>query len=318
MTKEKRKGYNPIGIDVSKLRLDVFILSSKKYEQFENNATGIKQLIRRVKKFSSVLVVMEATGGYERAAAQALTKSKIETAVVNPRQVRDYAKATGRLAKTDKIDAEVIALFGQHMNPEANVNCDENQLELSSLSARRSQLVGMIVMERNRLEQTDKHALKSIEAHIIFLEKSLEDINKLLGQIIEAVPEYQEKNKLLQSVKGIGSVVAANLIADLPELGELTDREISALVGIAPLNKDSGKMRGKRCIWGGRASVRRTLYMATLVATRFNKKIKAFYTKLCVAGKLKKIALIACMHKLLIIINAMMQKKEAWKEQPCR
>jgi transposase len=302
-----------IGIDVSKAMLDVFILPKKKYIQVENNVKGIKKLIKELSSLSDSLVVMESTGGYEKGVAEALAKEDISVAIINPRQIRDFAKALGKLAKTDHIDAEVLALFAEKIQPNKNVIFDKNQQKLAEYNARRRQLVDMITMEKNRLDKVSKEMKKSIQLIIKLLEKELERINKLLEKSIQYDDEYARRDQLLQSIKGVGSVVSASVIADLPELGSLTAKQISALVGLAPLNRDSGRMRGKRTIWGGRGSVRRILYMATLVAMRFNTKIKVFYERLCMAGKLKKVAITACMHKLLIIMNAMIKNNQPWR-----
>ena len=311
MTIQSEKCY--IGIDVSKAILDVFILSKKTHLQFENNVVGIRKLIKKLKFFSDSFVAMESTGGYERPVAQALAKENILVSVVNPRQVRDFAKALGKLAKTDRIDAEVIAIFAEKMQPKVSVTYNENQQKLAEYNVRRRQLIDIITMEKNRLDKTTKEMEKSIQHVIKLLQKELEKINRSLKESIQDDEEYARKDALLQTIKGVGSVVSAGVIADLPELGSLSAREISALVGVAPLNRDSGALRGKRGIWGGRASVRRILYMAALVATRHNTKIKAFYNRLRVAGKLKKVAIIACMHKLLIIMNAMIKSDQPWR-----
>jgi len=311
MTSQSKKSY--IGIDVSKAILDVYILSEKKHLTFENNVSGIKKLIKKVQSISHVFIVMESTGGYEKLVAQTLVKENISVAIVNPRQIRDFAKALGKLAKTDRVDAEVIALFGEKMQPKENVMHDENQQKLAEYQTRRRQLIDMITMEKNRLDKASKEMKKSIQHIIKLLQKELAKINESLEKVIQCDDEYTRRNDLLQTINGVGSVVSAGIIADLPELGSLSAKEISALVGVAPLNRDSGTLRGKRTIWGGRASVRRTLYMATLVATRHNTKIKAFYDRLCTAGKLKKVAIIACMHKLLIMMNAMIKNDQPWR-----
>lgn len=311
MTIQNKKCY--IGIDVSKKILDVYILSERRFMQFENNMTGIQKLIKKFKIFSDVLIVMESTGGYEKLVAQTLAKENIAVAVINPRQIRDFAKALGILAKTDRIDAEVIALFGEKIQPKENVTYAENQQKFVEKNTRRRQLIDMITMEKNRLDKASKEMGKSIQYIIKLLQKELEKINQSLEKIIQSDPEYSRIDKLLQTIKGVGSVTIAGIIADLPELGSLSAKEISALAGVAPLNRDSGTLRGKRTIWGGRASVRQTLYMATLVATRYNKTIKAFYERLCNAGKQKKVAIIACMHKLLIIMNAMIKNDQPWR-----
>lgn len=304
-----------VGIDVSKLVLDVFILPKRKYLQFENSVPGIQKLVSTINALPNLLVVMESTGGYEKLVAQTLAKKLIATVVVNPRQIRDFAKALGKLAKTDRIDAQIIAIFAEKMQPKANVACNEKQQKLAEYNARRRQLVDLITVEKNRLDKASKEIQKSIKNIIKSLESELQKINELLEKSIQCDNEYIRKNTLLKTIKGIGNVVAASIIADLPELGTLNAKEISALVGVAPLNRDSGSLRGKRAIWGGRASVRHILYMATLVATRYNSKIKAFYERLCAAGKQKKVALIACMHKLLIIMNAMIKNDRPWLNQ---
>lgn len=311
MTKNNEKCY--IGIDVSKAYLDIFVSRSKQWLQFENNANGIKKIIKKFKSYSKILIVMESTAGYERILAQELAKANLAAVVANPRKVRDFAKSLGILAKTDRIDAKVIALYAEKIQPEPNVIYDKNQAKLAEYSARRKQLVDMITAEKNRLDKVSKEMQKSIKQIIKLLEKELEKINAVIAKIIKENREYQRKNELLQTICGVGAVSAAGMIAELPELGNLSAKEISALAGLAPLNRDSGTMRGKRIIWGGRASVRCGLYMATLVATKHNAKIKAFYKKLCVAGKQKKVALIACMHKLLIIMNAMIKHNQPWQ-----
>ena len=313
MTIKNEKGY--VGIDVSKAKLDVYVLPNKKYIQVDNNIKGTHKLIKELQAFPNVLVVMESTGGYEKLVAQKLAKESIPVAIINPRQIRDFAKALGRLAKTDRIDAKVIAMFAEKFQPDKNVVCDENQQKLAEYNARRRQLVDMITMEKNRLDKSSKAIKKSVEHIIKLLEKELQKINEFLEKIIQQDSSYSRKDELLQTIKGIGPIVSASIIADLPELGKFTAKGISALAGLAPLNCDSGAMRGKRAIWGGRATVRRILYMATLVAIRFNTTIKAFYEKLCTAGKPKKVAIIACMHKLLIIMNAMIKNDQPWRVQ---
>lgn len=302
-----------IGIDVSKAVLDVYILPCNKYMQFKNDLKGIKKLCEKLKSFSQASIVMEATGGYEKSVAQSLQKTGFSTSVINPRHIRNFAKALGKLAKTDRIDAEVIALFANKMQPSANVEYNENQQKLVELNARRRQLIEMIVMEKNRLDKVSGKLKKSIQRVIKMLEKELQAINEALEKLIQGNADYAQKNALLKSIKGVGPVVAAGIIADLPELGNVDAKQISALAGLAPYNRDSGTLRGKRAIWGGRTSVRTTLYMATLVATKHNPQIKSFYKRLCSAGKLKKVAITACMHKLLIIMNAMIKHGEPWR-----
>ena len=311
MTIQDGKCY--IGIDVSKAILDVYILPFKKYMQFKNDIKGIQKLTEKLKSFPQASIVMEATGGYEKPIAQSLQKAGLSVSVVNPRPIRDFAKALGKLAKTDRIDAEVIALFAEKMQPKANVTYNENQQKLTELNARRRQIIEMITMEKNRLDKASNELKKSIQRIIKALEKELQAINEALEKSIQNDADYAQKNALLKSIKGVGSVVAAGIIADLPELGNVGPKQISALAGLAPYNRDSGTLRGKRTIWGGRASVRTTLYMATLVATRHNPQIKSFYERLCNAGKQKKVAITACMHKLLIVMNAMIKHNESWR-----
>jgi transposase len=311
MLAEVEKSY--IGIDVSKSILDVYILPCKKYMQFKNDTKGIKRLVSKMKSFSPVIILMEATGGYEKSVAQSLSTNELPVAVMNPRQIRDFAKALGKLAKTDEIDAETIALFAEKIQPKANVMCNENQQQLAEVNARRRQLVEMITMEKNRLDKASKALKPSIQRIIKALEKELESINEALQISIQADAECVRKNDLLKSIKGVGPTIAASIIADLPELGQASGKQISALAGLAPYNRDSGTLRGKRTIGGGRASVRCSLFMATLTAIRYNAQIKSFYQRLCSTGKQKKVALTACMHKLLLIMNAMIKHDESWR-----
>lgn len=303
-----------VGIDVSKERLDVAIRPSSERESVTNDEAGIEALIQRLRKIQASLIVLEATGGFERSVTRALTSAELAVVVVNPRQVRDFAKATGQLAKTDSIDAEVLARFAEAVRPALRPLPDEVTLELRALIARRRQITEMIVAERNRLSKASKAVRKRIDAHIRWLEADLERVDKDLDQSIRQSPIWQENQDLLQSVPGIGPVISRSLIAELPELGQLNRKQIAALVGIAPLNRDSGTFRGQRTIWGGRASVRAVLYMAALVASRRNTVIRAFYTRLRKAGKAPKVALVACMRKLLTILNAMIKHKTRWSE----
>jgi transposase len=252
-------------------------------------------------------VVLEATGGYQAAVVAALVVAKVPVAVVNPRQVRDFAKALGRLAKTDALDAAVLARFGQVVRPEPRAPIDEATLALEALLTRRRQIVEMITAEGNRLKQSATSVRPSIKAHINWLKHELADINRNLDSAIRDSPVWRETEDLLRSTPGVGRVLATTVLSELPELGKLNRKQISALVGVAPLNRDSGTMRGRREIWGGRASVRSALYMATLAATKHNPVIRRFYERLCQAGKMKKVALVACMRKLLTILNAMMR-----------
>jgi len=303
-----------VGIDVSKARLDVAMRPSGESESFSNDEAGIKILVKRLGPMQPALIVLEATGAIERQVTRALASAELPVVVVNPRQVRDFAKATGQLAKTDSIDAVVLARFAEAVRPAVRPLPDEVTLELRALIARRRQITEMIVAETNRLSGVSKAVKKRIDAHIRWLASELERVNKDLDQSIRQSPIWQEKEDLLKSVPGIGPVISRSLIADLPELGQLNRKQIAALVGVAPFNRDSGTLRGRRGIWGGRASVRAVLYMATLVASRRNAVIKAFYTRLRNGGKAPKVALVACMRKLLTILNSMVKHKTRWSE----
>jgi transposase len=275
---------------------------------------GIASLVERVKALSPVLIVLEATGGFETVVAGALAGAQLPLAVVNPRQVRDFARAIGRLAKTDALDAEVIALFAERVRPEPRPLPDEDARYLSELVARRRQIVEMMTMERNRRRTlTGKRLLKSIDRLLAALQKELSDLEADLDDTIRGTPAWREAEDLLTSVPGVGDKLARTLIADLPELGRLSRRQIAALVGVAPINRDSGTMRGRRTTWAGRAKVRTTLYMAALVASRYNKTLKSFYQRLLQAGKAKKLALTAVMRKLLTILNAMIRDQTPWQ-----
>jgi len=302
-----------VGIDVSKNALDIFILPINKHMQFVNNPKDLQKIVKKLLLFPNALIVMESTGGYERPIAQALAKASLSVAVLNPRQIRDFGKALGILAKTDKIDAQLIALFAEKIKPVGNIICNETNQKISAINARRRQLIEMIMAEKHRLDKVPSSMQKSIGRIIKALEKELDVINAMLRDIIATNAEYDRKNKLLQSIKGVGAIVAANFISDLPELGQLESKQIAALVGVAPYNCDSGSFRGKRAIWGGRAHVRGALYMAALVAIQHNTQIKIFYDRLVNNGKNKKVALIACMRKLLTIMNAMLKYKKQWK-----
>jgi transposase len=302
-----------IGIDVSKQFLDVFILPSKKYMQFKNEPNDLGKLVNKLAFFPGALIVMESTGGYEKPLAYACHEANFNVCIINPRQVRDFAKALGKLAKTDKVDAQVITLFASKIEPKPNVVFPKEHQTLSDNNVRRRQLIEMIKMEKNRIDKASQEQRESIARVLEILESELKTINENQEKIIQENPHYLEKKKILESVKGIGTIVATSLLAELPELGNIGSKQITSLAGLAPFNRDSGTLKGKRTIWGGRATVRTALYMATLVAIRYNVKIKTFYERLCLAGKAKKTAIIACMRKLLIIINAMIKKNELWQ-----
>jgi len=301
-----------VGIDVSKGLLDVAGLPEGESGSATNDEEGITQVVKRLKSLRPRLVVLEATGGMETALVGAAATARLPVVVVNPRQVRDFAKSVGALAKTDAIDARVLARFAEAVRPEVRPLKDQEASQFSALIARRRQLVEMLTAEKNRLATAPEAIHPSIEEHIAWLEQRLEDINGKLKKAIKKSPVWRAKDQLLRTVPGVGSVFSATLVAGLPELGALNRKRIAALVGVAPFNRDSGKYRGRRCIWGGRATVRAVLYMATLAATRFNPVIRAFYLRLCAAGKEKKVALTACMRKLLTILNAMVKTGTPW------
>ena len=303
-----------VGIDVSKERLDVAVRPSGGCDSFRNDELGIKALVNRLTEIHPALVVLEATGGIERQLTRALASAELPIVVINPRQVRDFAKASGQLAKTDIIDAIVLARFAEAIRPAVRPLPDDTLLELRALISRRRQLTEMIVAERNRLSQASKSVKRRIEAHIRWLQAELGRADKDLDQSIRQSPIWKENENLLRSVPGIGPVVSRTLLAELPELGKLNRKQIAALVGIAPLNRDSGTLRGHRTVWGGRATIRATLYMAALVASRRNAVIRAFYQRLRNAGKAPKVALVACMRKLLTILNAMIKHRTHWSE----
>ena len=302
-----------LGIDVSKERLDICLMPDGETFAVSNDQEGIDSLIKRLEQMRPELVILEASGRYERPAAAAIAASGIPVAVVNPRQARDYAKATGRLAKTDRIDAEILARFAGAVGPKPSVLPDEEAQLLQAILTRRRQLSGMLIAENNRLQMAPQAVARRIQAHIKWLEKELSRTDRDLDEVIEASTSFKENELLLRSVPGVGPVLARTLLAEVPELGTLTHKRLSALVGVAPFNNDSGKRRGKREVWGGRAPVRAALYMGALVATRHNPTIKGFYERLLAAGKPKKVALVACMRKLLSILNALMRDRVVWR-----
>lgn len=301
-----------IGIDIGKEKIDIALHSSETQWSFSNNEIGIAEAVKNIAEASPALVVLEATGNLQVSLVAALAIAGITPAVVNPRQIRDFAKATGRLAKTDAIDARIIAHFAAAIHPEPRTLSDNQAQELKDIVSRRRQVNEMLTAEKNRLGAARKVVKSRIQTHIIWLQKELEDIDGNLRRAIQKSPIWREKDNLLQSVPGIGPVASVTILTQLPELGTLNRRQIAALVGVAPFNRDSGMLRGKRIIWGGRAHVRAVLYMATLVATRFNPVIKDFYQRLCAAGKAKKVALAACIRKLLTILNAMLKHRVPW------
>jgi transposase len=303
------------GVDVSKGHLEVFVAPTGERFSVTNDDSGIDELLARLDEPSSpALVVLEATGGFERPVAAALAASGLAVAVVNPRQARDFARATGKLAKTDRIDAESLAHFAEAVCPTPRPIVEEEARALGEILARRRQLVGMLTAENNRLlTASTKRVKKRIEAHVRWLEKELTRADGDLQEAIEESPAWRENEELLRGVPGVGPVLARTLLAELPELGELKNKQLAALVGVAPLNRDSGILRGRRAIWGGRSGVRAALYMGALVATRCNPDVKVFYERLLAGGKPKKVALVACMRKLLVILNAMLRNRTPWR-----
>ena len=304
-----------IGIDVSKASLDVAVRPSGESWQASNDEEGIEKLVEKVREFSPTLIVMEATGGYEAASAIALAVAGLPIAVVNPRQARDFAKSLGRLAKTDKIDAAVLARFSEAVRPEPRQLADEQTIQLQALMARRRQLLEMLVAEKNRVSLSHRKVRPRLIEHVQWLENELDEIDKNLREELQKSAIWREKDDLLRSVPGVGMVTSTTLLAELPELGRLNRKKIAALVGVAPYNCDSGNMHGKRAIWGGRAAVRTALYMATLSATRYNAVIRAHYKQLKDKGKSSKVALVACMRKLLTILNAIIHSGDPWSEK---
>lgn len=306
-----------VGIDVSKDTLDVALGSDGELLQFANHEEGHAALIQRLQGMDVELVLLEASGGYEAMVAAALWSAGKPVAVVNPRQVRDFARAEGQLAKTDALDARLLARFGEKMRPEPRAPVDEAGRELQALVLRRRQLADMLAMEKGRRGQTrSARARKSLEKHIDWLEEAVKRANTDLDQAVRQSPLWRETEDLLRSVKGIGPVTARTLIAELPELGKLTHKQIAALVGVAPFNHDSGRFKGQRRIQGGRGDVRRTLYMAVRTAVRHNPTIRSFYTRLVARGKVDKLAVVACMRKLLTILTAMLRRGEPFRSVP--
>lgn len=304
-----------IGIDVSKATLDVAALPDGQSWTVTNDDLGLAELAPHLVALAPALIVLEATGGFELLAAITLAKVGLPIAVVNPRQVRDFAKAMGQLAKTDALDAGMLAAFAQRVRPEPRPLPDEATQLLDGLLTRRRQLVEMLTAEKNRLGFARGPVKRDISQHIRWLEKRLADVDGDLQDAVAASPLSQAKAELLRSVPGVGPVTTFTLLATLPELGQLSRRQIAALVGVAPLNRDSGTLRGKRMVWGGRASVRAVLYMAALVGLKHNPILRRFYERLRAAGKPFKVAVTACMRKLLTILNAMLHQHRRWEPQ---
>lgn len=303
-----------VGIDVAKADLAVAVRPQTEAWLVPNDDKGIQDLVARLRTVAPTLLVLEATGGYERPLVAALAAAGFPLVVANPRQVRDFARATGQLAKTDSIDASILALFAERVRPEPRPLSDDATQALDALLTRRRQLLEMLVAERNRLTHARPAIRRDIAQHVRWLERRLHDVDTDLDQAIQTSPVWRAKENLLRSAPGVGPVLSRTLIGDLPELGTLNRKQIAALVGVAPLARDSGTLKGKRLVWGGRAPVRAVLYMAALVATRRNPIIRRFYQRLLATGKPKKLALTACMRKLLTILNAMMRTQTAWRQ----
>jgi len=305
-----------VGIDVAKAELVVATRPTGERWTVANDERGVRTLVERFRGDAPALIVLEATGGYELLCVAALAAAALPVVVVNPRQVRDFAKATGQLAKTDRIDADILALFAERVRPAVRALPDAEAQELDALLARRRQLLEMLQAERNRLGQVfgrgKQPVKKSLKGHIAFLERELKIADTDLSDMIRRSPAWRERDDLLQSVPGVGRVLSFTLLADLPELGQLSRRQIAKLVGVAPLSRDSGTLRGRRFVQGGRAPVRAVLYMGALVATKCNAVIRVFYHRLLAVGKPKKLALVACMRKLLTILNTMVRNRQPW------
>ena len=302
-----------VGIDVSKATLQIALGSAGEQWTSPNTETGWPELVRRLQAAAPTGIIFEATGGLEIRAAAALGLAGLPVHIVNPRQVRDFARALGQLAKTDRIDAAVLALFGERVRPTPRPLRDEDTRRLDALVGRRRQVVAMLTAERTRVPTEFPEVRKRITAHIDWLEGELASVDQDLDGAVRRSPLWRAKDKLLRSVPGVGRILALTLLTELPELGTLNRKAIAKLAGVAPLNRDSGTLRGRRLIWGGRAALRTVLYMATLVATRHNPVIAAFYQRLRAAGKPKKLALVACMRKLLTTLNAMVATGTPWR-----
>jgi len=312
--KEARMSQEPIyfGIDVSKERIDIAARPTGTSWSVSYDSDGVDDLVAQLKDLKPAGVITESTGGLELPLVAALAASSLPVAVVNPRQVRDFAKSTGQLAKTDRLDAQVLAHFGEAVRPPIRPLRDADTQALGAVLARRWQVMGILVAEKNRMRRAAAEVRPSIEAHIGWLEQELDDLDTDLRQRIQSSPAWREKDDLLRSVPGVGPQVSLTLLAYLPELGKLNRKQIAALVGVAPFNRDSGPYRGKRSVWGGRAMVRKTLYMGALVATRFNPVLSEFYRRLLDAGKPKMVALTAYARKLLNILNCMARTGVHW------
>ena len=300
------------GIDVGKENLDLNIHGEAKVQRFSNNSSGIRALVQYLATRNQPHVVMEASGGYERLPVQLLRKSGLVVSVVNPTLVRRFAQGMGTMAKTDAIDASVIAHYAAVKQPKEQKPRSKEEENLVEAMDRREQLIAMLTMEKNRLSNSPESIHANIQSHISFLNQQIQELDAGVDELVATNSEWQDKMHILTSFKGVGKVVALTLVAEMPELGFETRECIGALAGVAPINKDSGKKKGKRKTMGGRGKVRRVLFMSALSAVRSNPAIKQFYERLLLRGKEKKVALVACMHKILTILNAMLRKNELW------
>jgi transposase len=301
-----------VGIDISKDQLDIAVRPTNERNRFANTDEGVDLLVQTLKAFQPALIVMEATGSYHRLVLGRLVAAGLPAIAINPRQARDFARAIGRLAKTDAIDADVLAEFGEKIRPEFRAIATEATQQIEAICTRRRQLVSMLAAEKNRIHTAPSSMRTVINKHIQWLEKHIQQLEKDLDKQIRSTPAWRDKDDLLRTCKGIGPITSHTMLACLPELGTLNRGQIAALVGVAPFNNDTGKYRGRRHVQGGRADVRSVLYMATLTAIRFNAPIRAFHQRLIDAGKLKKVAITACMRKLLTILNAMVRTNKPW------
>jgi transposase len=307
------ESYHWVGVDVSKDTLSVYYSGTNVSAEYENNHAGIQRFEQQLLSLTNIAVVCEATGGYELMMASSLAKQDIRVSIANPRPVRDLAKGLGQLAKTDAIDARMIAKYGEVVKPEATHFAHETEQELKAWLTRRQQLVEMLSAEKNRRHQTTGRTGDAIDEHIDWLQERINEIDQKLQELSQSCDTVRHTQQQLRSVKGIGPLISVSLPLLLPELGKLNRRKIAALVGLAPFNRDSGRWQGKRHIWGGRASVRHLLYLATMSAIRCNPPIRAYYQQLLARGKQKKVAMIACMRKLLTCLNAMLKTNQPWR-----
>jgi transposase len=303
---------NFVGIDIAKDSMEVMVHESSKRWNFMNDESGLHKLIAKMKRLSPSLIVLEATGGYENTVATGLQCKGFSVAVINPRQIRDFARSIGTLAKTDILDARVIAHFAAKIQPPPRILPTEEAKRLGAILMRRRQIITLLTAEKNRLLQANPAVRERVKNHVIWLKQELSDITTELKQTVQDDPEWKEKDKIIQSVPGVGPILSVTLLADFPELGTLNRKQIAALGGVAPFNRDSGKMRGKRTIWGGRGVVRTATYMAAFAAIRCNPLLTSFFNRLVAAGKPRKVALVACMRKLLCILNAMLKNRTRW------